>query len=51
MVSCSADEAQAIDLYEVILRAQQRGTHLPVLLRFPEIIRGRLHEIQVKHTI
>ena len=48
MVSCFADEAQAIDLYEVCLRAQQQGTQLPVLVRFPEIIRGRLHEIQVE---
>ena len=51
MVSCFSDEAQAIDLYEVCLRAQQQGTQLPVLVRFPEIIRGRLHEIQVEHTI
>ena len=51
MVSCSAGEAQAIDLYEVCLRAQQHGAHLPILVRFPEIIRGRLYEIQVEHNI
>lgn len=48
MVSCFADDAQAIDLYEVCLSAQQQGTQFPVLVRFPEIIRGRLHEIQVE---
>lgn len=45
-VSC-AGGATPIDLYELCLGVRQQGVQFPMLLRFPEIVSGRLHEIQV----
>jgi arginine decarboxylase len=45
LVHPTKDPAAAIDLKELVDRLQLRGIHLPVLVRFTDILRHRLGEI------
>ena len=40
-------DAAPIDVYELCRDVRRQGVQFPMLLRFPEIVRGRLHELQV----
>ncbi|CAL5224169.1 g6809 [Coccomyxa viridis] len=44
-VKPSADAAP-VDVYKLCRDVRQQGVQFPMLLRFPEIVRGRLHELQ-----
>ncbi len=40
------DCATEIDLYEIALRLQQKGLHFPILVRFTDILRDRIRQLQ-----
>ncbi|MPY89756.1 MAG: biosynthetic arginine decarboxylase [Luteitalea sp.] len=45
LVSPTRDAQRAIDLKQLVDRLQLRGIHLPILIRFRDILRHRLQEI------
>lgn len=45
LVTPSRDAGRAIDLYEVVQDLARRGLKTPMLLRFPQLLEGQIHEL------